>query len=169
MKLSTASSFSVFPVPCLSDNYAYILQISSSSGSGITTTFVIDPVEPTKILPQLSTEPFAILTTHHHSDHAGGNAEMMKLVPGIQVFGGDERIASMSGVSNKLKLVHHGDVVWTNDDSSLDITALHTPCHTSGHICYYVYDKISKRGCVFTGDTLFVGGEDDHALIITDP
>ncbi|KAI8055652.1 Metallo-dependent phosphatase-like protein [Syncephalis plumigaleata] len=37
-----------------------------------------------------------------------------------------------------------------------------TPCHTSGHICYYVVDPTaesqSEQRAVFTGDTLFIGG-----------
>lgn len=34
---------------------------------------------------------------------------------------------------------------------------LHTPCHTSGSVCYYVTGNGEKA--VFTGDTLFVGGK----------
>ena len=36
---------------------------------------------------------------------------------------------------------------------------LATPCHTTGHICYYVTSE-GEQGdkAVFTGDTLFVGG-----------
>ena len=57
------------------------------------------------------------------------------------------------------------------------MTCYHTPCHTRGHILYYLEangcgdgdkHKVSMRGkymmvsnvnrCVFTGDTLFIGG-----------
>merc|ERR1711894_643164 len=36
----------------------------------------------------------------------------------------------------------------------------YTPCHTSGHICYYVTSKGDSENdkAVFTGDTLFIGG-----------
>lgn len=33
-----------------------------------------------------------------------------------------------------------------------------TPCHTKGHICYYVTDANGGSKAVFTGDTLFLGG-----------
>ena len=32
-----------------------------------------------------------------------------------------------------------------------------TPCHTKGHICYYVEDA-NREHVIFTGDTLFQGG-----------
>merc|ERR1712087_82962 len=33
-----------------------------------------------------------------------------------------------------------------------------TPCHTSGHICYFVTGPSGEEPAVFTGDTLFIGG-----------
>ncbi|XP_074866323.1 hydroxyacylglutathione hydrolase, mitochondrial isoform X3 [Carettochelys insculpta] len=42
---------------------------------------------------------------------------------------------------------------------SLHVKCLATPCHTSGHICYYVTKpNSSEPPAVFTGDTLFVAG-----------
>ena len=35
----------------------------------------------------------------------------------------------------------------------LKVDVLYTPCHTPGHVCYYV----AAAQCVFTGDTLFIG------------
>lgn len=40
----------------------------------------------------------------------------------------------------------------------IEITALHTPCHTQDSICYYAVDKNSNEKAVFTGDTLFNAG-----------
>ena len=40
----------------------------------------------------------------------------------------------------------------------MKITCLETPCHTSGHICYYVVAPDKKEPVVFTGDTLFLAG-----------
>ncbi len=39
---------------------------------------------------------------------------------------------------------------------SIEVTALHTPCHTQDSICFYFKDGDDKA--VFTGDTLFIGG-----------
>ncbi|CAG5125523.1 unnamed protein product, partial [Candidula unifasciata] len=41
---------------------------------------------------------------------------------------------------------------------SLNVKCLFTPCHTSGHICYYVTGPSGQDPAVFTGDTLFVAG-----------
>lgn len=40
---------------------------------------------------------------------------------------------------------------------SIAVKALHTPCHTQDSICYFMQDGDEK--VVFTGDTLFHGGE----------
>src|SRR5690606_1644782 len=40
----------------------------------------------------------------------------------------------------------------------IEITALHTPCHTQDSICYYAVDKNTSEKAVFTGDTLFIAG-----------
>ena len=43
----------------------------------------------------------AILTTHHHWDHAGGNEQLLKLLKGdVKVYGGDNRIG---GLTHKVK------------------------------------------------------------------
>jgi len=40
------------------------------------------------------------------------------------------------------------------------VTCLHTPCHTRGHICYFVTDSAhpEQTPAVLTGDTLFLSG-----------
>ena len=40
--------------------------------------------------------------------------------------------------------------------SGITVTALHTPCHTQDSICYFLEDGNDRA--VFTGDTLFIGG-----------
>lgn len=37
-----------------------------------------------------------VLTTHHHWDHAGGNEKLLKLEPGLKVYGGDDRIGALT-------------------------------------------------------------------------
>lgn len=42
---------------------------------------------------------------------------------------------------------------------SLNVQCLFTPCHTTGHICYYVTSATDNSDpVVFTGDTLFISG-----------
>ncbi|XP_064151433.1 hydroxyacylglutathione hydrolase, mitochondrial isoform X3 [Loxodonta africana] len=51
------------------------------------------------------------------------------------------------------------DPVQPQKVGSLSVKCLSTPCHTSGHICYFVSKPgSSEPPAVFTGDTLFVAG-----------
>lgn len=92
-----------------------------------------------------------LLTTHHHPDHAEGNEAMAAAIPGLVVLGSDDRIPAMT------KQVGDQDEISVG---SLKIKALFTPCHTSGHLLYYVTDsaKPEQPAALFSGDTLFVAG-----------
>ncbi|KAG4392853.1 hypothetical protein GLYMA_04G224100v4 [Glycine max] len=84
---------------------------------------------------------------HHGRDHAGGNEKIKQLVPGIKVYG--SLIDNVIGCTDK---VENGDKESLGAD--IYILCLHTPCHTKGHISYYVTGKEEEQPAVFTGDTL---------------
>jgi len=136
----------VIPVPALSDNYMYLVVDESTKKA-----FVVDPVEPNKLIETAKKENATIthaLTTHHHHDHAGGNAAIAQAIKGIEVYGGDDRIPALT---NKV-----GD----NDSlevGNIKIKVFFTPCHTSGHVLYLAKQG-DAPGALFTGDTLFIGG-----------
>lgn len=139
----------IFHIPCLEDNYAYLIVDEPTKEAA-----VVDPVEPEKVLEvakQNGADVKMVLTTHHHWDHAGGNDKIRQLVPGIKVYGGS--IDNVKGCTNK---VENGDKISLG--AEVDILSLHTPCHTKGHISYYVTDKEEETPAVFTGDTLFIAG-----------
>ena len=77
-------------------------------------------------------------------DHAGGNADLVKLYSNpLDVLGGDDRIGALT------RKVTHGDVV---NIGGLKIECLFTPCHTQGHICYHVTSELDEDvPAVFTG------------------
>lgn len=134
-------------VPALEDNYMYIVIDEQTKQCA-----VVDPVEPSKILKAVKEEDVklvSVLTTHHHWDHAGGNEELISLTGKLPVYGGDDRIGALT---NKIT---DGDQFTIG---SLKVRCMFTPCHTSGHICYYVTGPSGEQPAVFTGDTLFVGG-----------
>ena len=67
----------IFPIPCLTDNYAYIINDNKSNTVG-----VVDPSESKPIVEFLKKQNLKlnyILNTHHHFDHIGGNDELKKL------------------------------------------------------------------------------------------
>ncbi|WVY89819.1 hypothetical protein V8G54_035333 [Vigna mungo] len=132
-------------IPCLEDNYSYLIVDETTKEAA-----AVDPVEPEKILEAANSRGVTlklVLTTHHHWDHAGGNEKIKQLVPGIKVYGG-----SIDNVKGCTDMVENGDKVSLGAD--VTILALHTPCHTKGHISYYVTGKEDEHPAVFTGDTL---------------
>ncbi|CEP16910.1 hypothetical protein [Parasitella parasitica] len=137
----------IIPISVLEDNYSYILIDDKTKEAA-----VIDPVEPIKILnviSQTGSKLTSVFTTHHHWDHAGGNIELIAKKPGLAVYGADARIPEINYVCKDREEFKLG---------SLAVTPLHTPCHTKGHVCYYVTDPATGDKAVFTGDTLFIGG-----------
>uniref|UniRef100_A0A2I3H689 Hydroxyacylglutathione hydrolase, mitochondrial n=1 Tax=Nomascus leucogenys TaxID=61853 RepID=A0A2I3H689_NOMLE len=135
-------------LPALTDNYMYLVIDDETKEAAI-----VDPVQPQKVVDAArkhGVKLTTVLTTHHHWDHAGGNEKLVKLESGLKVYGGDDRIGALTHKITHLSTLQVG---------SLNVKCLATPCHTSGHICYFV----SKPGgsqppAVFTGDTLFVAG-----------
>ena len=66
----------VTPIPCLADNYAYIINDVNSKKVS-----VIDPSEALPVIAFLEKQNLKlnyILNTHHHFDHIGGNIELKK-------------------------------------------------------------------------------------------
>lgn len=137
--------------PALSDNYMYLI-IDEASGEAA----VVDPVTPDTVLKAVQEAKVnltTVITTHHHWDHAGGNEALVQQAgKELKVYGGDDRIGALT---HKVK---HGDTLQVG---SLNIKCLATPCHTTGHICYYVTppeQSQHQQSVVFTGDTLFLAG-----------
>ncbi|XP_011553615.3 hydroxyacylglutathione hydrolase, mitochondrial isoform X2 [Plutella xylostella] len=135
-------------LPALQDNYMYLIVDKATNEAA-----VVDPVDPKSVLEaveQHGVNLTTVLTTHHHWDHAGGNEELVKLKPGLKVFGGDQRIPALTE-----KVAHDTRL----NIGRLNVQCLFTPCHTTGHICYFVTPpEEGEVKAVFTGDTLFLGG-----------
>lgn len=135
----------VVPVPCLSDNYAYLVHAEGSRDA-----LVVDPSEGAPVAAALAREGLTlvgILDTHHHHDHVGGNEELVRGAPGIPVIAG---ATDQGRVPAQTRGVSHGE---SFEAAGLSIRALHVPGHTSGAIAYVV-----EGTDVFTGDTMFVAG-----------
>ncbi|CAM9512887.1 unnamed protein product [Choristocarpus tenellus] len=144
----------VIPVPVLNDNYAYLLVDRESRMAAC-----IDPAEPEKVIKAAKDHNVtisALLCTHKHWDHSGGNEAMKKMIPNLEVVSSayEDDVPAMTLALKDQECFTLG---------SLSVKALHTPCHTRGHIIFFVSD--TKMGCkdggapvLFSGDTLFIGG-----------
>src|SRR5687768_8245208 len=74
----------VTPIPCLEDNYAYLLD----DGSGELAVVDASAGPPgLAALRQTDGRLTAVLATHHHPDHVGGNEEVVGRHPGVRVYG----------------------------------------------------------------------------------
>lgn len=98
-----------------------------------------------------------VLTTHKHYDHSKGNHAMQQSFPNIKIYGGkvDNIHSYLKENAFTHELVEGNTIAF---GKSL-ITIFDVPCHTRGHILYYVTaDDGKSHPSVFTGDTLFIGG-----------
>ena len=129
-------------IPCLSDNYGYLVH-DPHSGE----TVSIDTPDAAAIARALDEEGWTlsqIWNTHHHWDHAGGNAELKKLT-GCSISAPAGERDMIPGAD---RYVREGDTVSLGDHTA---RIIETPGHTRGHICY-VFDA---HQTAFVGDTLF--------------
>lgn len=135
----------VVQIPCLNDNYGYLIH---ESGGGFTATIDTPEVAPINAaLAQHGWRLTHIFNTHHHFDHAGGN-EALKEQWGCTVVGADNDAARIPGIDQR---VVDGDRFAFGD---VEVTVFEVPGHTSGHIAFY----LAAEGMVFVGDTLFALG-----------
>src|SRR6185369_8148423 len=146
----------VIPVPQLMDNYAYLVIDEGSRQAGIVDCAEAEPV--LEAVKRAGVRLTAVLPTHHHYDHVGGNEELLAALPDLTVYGVDERIPGLT------TRVRDGEGVQLG---GLAAQVIFIPAHTTGHIAYY----FSRQQAVFTGDTLFAGGcgrlfEGDAAMMI---
>ncbi len=132
-------------VPCLSDNYAYLLHDPETG-----TTGVVDPAEDGPITAALEARGWRlsyILNTHHHYDHVGGN-EALKRAFGATIIGPQAERDQIPAMDVG---VRQGE---TFPFGSHTVEVIDTPAHTAGHISFY----LPGVPAVFAGDTMFSMG-----------
>jgi hydroxyacylglutathione hydrolase len=138
-------------LPVLSDNYIFLLNLPEQKLAAVVDPAVAQPVLQT--LQALDTQLVAIFNTHHHSDHVGGNRELLHHFPAAIVYGGAEDKGRIPG---QQVFLQEGDRVSLGDRSA---EVMFVPGHTRAHIAYYFAPNQSdEAGDLFCGDTLFAGG-----------
>ncbi|WP_439816604.1 hydroxyacylglutathione hydrolase [Zavarzinia sp. CC-PAN008] len=129
-------------VPCLADNYAYLIRDPEAGTVG-----VVDPSEAEPVRQALAARGWRldfILNTHHHFDHTGGNLDL-KAESGAQVVGPAADAERIPGID----IAVGEDAPWTFGGHQVRIFDI--PGHTKGHIAFWFPDA----DAAFTGDTLF--------------
>ena len=134
-------SLEIVIVPCLSDNYAYIIHDEASNK----TTLVDAPefYSINKCLEKRKWKLDSILITHHHQDHVDG-------IPQLR----DRYNPTVFGAEQDLFRLPKLDVALTDKDkfsvSNLIFKCLEVPGHTIGHVAFYC----ASEKLIFTGDSL---------------
>ncbi|MEN0073500.1 MAG: hydroxyacylglutathione hydrolase [Paracraurococcus sp.] len=135
-------TLSVTAIPCLSDNYIWLLQDAASGAVA-----VCDPGEAGPAIAaveRLGKGLDLILLTHHHGDHVAGTAELQAHCGG--------RVVGAAADAHRLprldQAVRPGDCVALGESRALVID---TPGHTVGHVAFHFADD----DVLLCGDTLF--------------
>jgi hydroxyacylglutathione hydrolase len=132
-------------IPCLKDNYAFLIHDASSGA-----TAVVDVPEAGPILDALDARGWTlthVLLTHHHWDHIDG-------LPGLMV-GPEVAVIGAAADAHRLppltQAVAEGDTIHVGNAEAriFDVSG-----HTVGHIAFWFPDS----ALLFTGDSLMAMG-----------
>jgi hydroxyacylglutathione hydrolase len=137
----------IVPVPLLADNYGYLLIDPDTKRAAI-----VDCSEAAPVLAEIKRRGLrldAVLSTHHHFDHVGGNEEVARAIPGIRVLGSRADLNRVPALTEPLSDGEEFEVIGVRG------RALFIPAHTSGHLAYFFPNDGPS---VFSGDTLFAAG-----------
>ena len=129
-------------IPCLQDNYSYLIIDETNNDACI-----VDPSEAKPVINFIEKEKINlkyILNTHHHFDHIGGNKELKRKYNSIVVG-----YKYDAGRIPEINILVEDNQIWKRDNFEAKI--IHIPGHTTGHISFYFFNE----KIIFTGDTLF--------------
>ncbi|SFM55942.1 hydroxyacylglutathione hydrolase [Marinobacter zhejiangensis] len=139
---------SISAIPAFNDNYIWCLFDSDSRKA-----LVVDPGDARPVIAYLDEHGLTldtILVTHHHPDHVGGIAELVRAL-------GPDRIVAPSDSPFKAasETVSSGDrLIWRN----VTFEVMAVPGHTLDHVAYFCPSPVDGCPALFCGDTLFVCG-----------
>jgi hydroxyacylglutathione hydrolase len=135
----------VIAIPCLKDNYAYLLVDARRKG------VVVDPSEAAPVeavLRREGVELAGIWLTHHHLDHVGGVEGLCADRGALPVLG-SAYDRERGRIPRQTRGLREGETLeWDGHD----VRVSEIPGHTLGAIAFDV------AGCLFSGDTLFIAG-----------
>ena len=137
-------SVRVVPVPCLRDNFAYLVVEGDVAA-------VVDPGEAAPVLAAaeaLGVRVSEVWCTHHHADHVGGVGELLAALGPLEVVASAYDVAR-GRAPHATRALSDGD---TLAFGRARFGAWEVPGHTLGALAFV------GEGVAFTGDTLFGAG-----------
>jgi len=135
----------IITLPCLSDNYAYLLH-DAKSGQ----TALVDAPEAAAVKSALSARGWgldAILLTHHHYDHIDG-VDALRRDYGAEVYGAKPDAHRLPPLDHALDYGVRFEL-FGEEVQVLDVSG-----HTIGHIAFF----LPESQAVFTADSLMALG-----------
>lgn len=144
---SKIDQLEIITVPCLSDNYAYLV-------NGPDGVAIIDAPEADPIIDALEARgwtPGVLMITHHHPDHHGGTARLKERY-GMMVMGPEAEADRLPPLDMALTPGFEGG------SGAGRCKVLHVPGHTLGHIAYYYPNATADGGALFSADSLMAMG-----------
>ena len=148
-------------VPCLGDNYGWLVHDSASGH-----TASIDSPEAGPLIAACDAKGWDlthVFITHHHADHCGGNPGLKQRFPGCTIYGPSAeelQIVKTCGLGLDEGLAGGAKFEWGG--GSVDV--IDVGGHTLGHIAYHwrplgpAPEGSGPPGAAFVGDSLFVLG-----------
>ena len=122
-------SFEIVTIPCLSDNYAFLIVENGKAA-------VVDVPEAAPIVAEVRArgmEVTDVILTHHHDDHIQGLAALQSDLGGdIRVIGGKADAHRLPPLSLE---VEDGDRF---ELFGAEVQVMDVSGHTIGHLAYYI-------------------------------
>ncbi len=137
-------SLTITTIPCLSDNYAFVLNDG-------TRTALVDVPEAAPILKVLDEKGWSldeVWLTHHHADHVDGLPALRERFPDLQITGAEadrDRLPRLDRAVGDGETFRFGDA---------EVHVLDVSGHTVGHVAFHV----PSAQAAFTADSLMAFG-----------
>ena len=138
-------SFELITIPCLSDNYAFILYNVENRSALLVDAPEAKPIN--EILSKQNLNLEKIFLTHHHADHVDGLGKILEK-HNAETIGAKADIHRLPKLD---KYVQAGDEFFFQGQAGkvFDVSG-----HTIGHIALYIY----AQNVLFSGDSLMALG-----------
>jgi len=135
----------IIPIPVLADNFIWLIHDGRHA-------VAVDAGAAEPLLARLGALNLtlaAVLCTHHHADHVGGNAALAARC-GVPIYG-----SANETIPARTAPLRGGEALML-PGLALPCRVLAVPGHTLGHLAYVV--ETPQETALFCGDTLFGAG-----------